>query len=482
VCLLSAPDNGINKIEITEYGSTKENENSISLNYIEQAGENAPEDAYGNRCSGPMDLCSESNIVKSEFVEDKITTLELEEPDSPASKETKDVCANASTITSVPEPQSEANEVELIGDKVDIAEDLIPLASDKTEDTIDSLSASSSASFSNTSTANTDITIGNDNKIENNNLPSEVLAMDMETKDEGENGNKDMPMKPTTVIRAPIRLCEAYNNMFLIFYGLPPNISTGSIEIALRQCEELLHLADHFGALPIVRQRVKMLFDGYDQQLLISIKDHPIRWLKASITLQSVPIFKEAVIHVVGTYPSWYQNTSALSSLPPEVQELIRHKWDTLHRSLDCANSLLLRATIVLTQKNIPVSLEYKDTFESWMVVQIWRDWLASRLRVICENPTAEAAGQFYLLLAGPSYAYFTVENVQALLAHVQGDGFGAFASLAEDLELLKSYARSVVEDICVNNCGLDVAAEGIGHLTCTDVSSDEIPWLTPEL
>jgi hypothetical protein len=214
---------------------------------------------------------------------------------------------------------------------------------------------------------------------------------------------------------------------------------------------------------------------------LSSIKGDPIRWLKISIDLQSVAIFREAVIHTVGTYLSWCQDASRLSSLPLKVQSLIQCKWASLHRSLNNVNSTLLRSTIVIAPEDTPVSLEHKNTFETWIVVQIWRDWLSSRLRTINGNPSAEEVGRLYLLLNCPSDTYLTVEYVRALLEYVKGDGFGAFDNLAEDLEILKSFARNIVRDICINNSDLNVEEEGIKYLTCTNVSNDEIPWLRPE-
>jgi hypothetical protein len=319
--------------------------------------------------------------------------------------------------------------------------------------------------------------VGNSKIEDNNGLTSEVI-MSTETKKEDANERKVIPLMETS---PPLSLCEAYNNMFLIFYGLPHNIFMENIMVAVPQCLDLLSLASELGALPIVRHQIQAHLNGYGERLLISIKDDPIRWLKISIDLQSTAIFREAVIHTVGTYPSWCQDTSRLSSLPLNVQSLIQRKWDDLHRSLDDVNSILLRSTIVITPEDKPVSLEQRDTFETWIVVQIWRDWLLSRLRILNSNLSAEVVGRFYLLLSCPSDTYLTVEHVRALLWHVKGDGFGAFENLAEDLELLKSFARSAVRDVCVNNSDLDVKGEGIEYLTCTNLSDDEIPWLNSE-
>jgi hypothetical protein len=50
-----------------------------------------------------------------------------------------------------------------------------------------------------------------------------------------------------------LEVCQAYNNLFLLFHNLAPNIHTKNIEIALRQIERLINISMFYGCLGLVR-------------------------------------------------------------------------------------------------------------------------------------------------------------------------------------------------------------------------------------
>jgi hypothetical protein len=264
----------------------------------------APKDPFGDEFSRPIMLDPKNKIIKSEPTKGKLVTQGEAELEPSVLNGFEDHHAGSSITFLTKNCQSHFNRTGLPDDKIDKAENSIPIAFERTGYTTENTSPRFPA-FSNVSTGGTDIPIvddyktegskdlqpeilttettgGRDNKIgEDISPPSEVLTTDITcetarnsdlhstvhvndvTNDNDyqtqENGNpisgaytmntsgggdnkieenngltsEVNSMGPLIAISPPSPLCEAYNNMFLIFYGLPHNISTENIMIAL---------------------------------------------------------------------------------------------------------------------------------------------------------------------------------------------------------------------------------------------------------
>jgi hypothetical protein len=277
------------------------------------------------------------------------------------------------------------------------------------------------------------------------------------------------PLKPLPATGPPIELCEAYNNLFLIFYSKPPIISTTSISVALKQCEDLISVAKPLRSLSVIRPYLGNAIGRFGKQLYLAIVAEPFRWLEVSMILESAVIFKEALIHIVGKYVSGPDGQINLPSVIPQfVRDLIIFKVRYLDQQRMNVNS-----------KTVTFSFVDTSIFATWLVVQIWRDWFCREMAGVHLNPIK--TGALYRTLARSGDAYLAPATVKAVIEKIRDPIKVDIEDLMEDLTLLKKFAQEAVKESCVNNSMVDVQEAGIEHLTCTRILDEELPWFETE-
>lgn len=258
-----------------------------------------------------------------------------------------------------------------------------------------------------------------------------------------------------------------------MYYNRAPSISTTSISAALTQCESIISVATLYGSLNVVRPYLGNILSQFRHALFSAIAEDPPRWLKLSIPLESASIFSEALIHFVGCWPHCYWPTPA-ATIPKDMIDLITRKatrLDDLRREVD--QELLTNS--LSTEGANPVTLASSP--ESWMVAQLFRDWLAIQMRDARKADLAHHSDVYQLMRKGGD-VYLPLETVSEALDGIRGKGWGSWAEVAEDLKALKEFAMGAVKPLVRNCLMLDVEAVGIQYLTCVDVGVGDFPWL----
>ena len=292
-----------------------------------------------------------------------------------------------------------------------------------------------------------------------------------------------------TIIQEPTKLevCEAYNNLFLTYHSKTPEINTTNIQNALSQSELLLNIASYYRSLPTVRLHVNNILTQYGRELYQAIRQNPPRWLFLSIYLESGPIFKESLIHIVGNYPSWPWKTVPQSKLTPEVLAIIRTKVDELQSVRAKVNEALFMSTLSVAGKEVALGVDNKDVLDTWCTVQLWRDWFCRALnQAKASHPTTTTTffdfdAAMYRTMAKGGDAYLPLANVKHWREEYGVTRLDCAKWTAEDLEedlaIMKRYAQGVVQPLLENRSMLSVEEDGIGYFTCTKVGNDELPW-----
>jgi hypothetical protein len=298
-------------------------------------------------------------------------------------------------------------------------------------------------------------------------------------------GKQDIiaPPKLVAIPGPPLELCEAYNNLFLIFYSKFPVISTTSISIALKQCEALISIAKPLGTVSVIRPYLGNAIARFGKQLYMAIVAEPFRWLELSMILESAAIFKESMIHIVGTYIPGPEGPGGQINLPADIPQFVRdliiYKVRQLDQQRMDVNERLFSSSIVIDSKTVTFSFVDTAVFSTWLVVQIWRDWFCRQIAGVHLNP--QKTGQLYRILAKSGDAYLTTAAVKAVIEKIRDPVKVELDELREDLELLKKFAQEAVKELCVNNSMVDVQEAGIYYLTCTRTMDEELPWFETE-
>ncbi|QSZ35177.1 hypothetical protein DSL72_008044 [Monilinia vaccinii-corymbosi] len=300
------------------------------------------------------------------------------------------------------------------------------------------------------------------------------------------------PKKPSDEPVHPDVL-DAYHSLFLCYYGFPPTISNADFPTAVKQSKILIKIAALYYSLKLVRPHIIASLLSYGRNLYSAVRQDPPRFLILAFKLQCAPIFKEALIHIVGQAPSWPWPTPQ-DRIDPALAEIIQKKFEHLKEKKAKANDALFRSCLAHLGVRVSISNLNKETFDMWVVVQIWHDWFSQQLHTCAvtrrdENRSVER--NMYRLMAQAGDAYLHVDDIMAMVRPYQpipasGEREREWGNWDRDqveleMKIMKAFAAKTVRDLMANELMGDFSESGEGaveYLTCTQIEERELPWV----
>ncbi|KAL8704314.1 MAG: hypothetical protein Q9201_002536 [Fulgogasparrea decipioides] len=313
-------------------------------------------------------------------------------------------------------------------------------------------------------------------------------------------------------------LIRDYDNLFRIFYNYPPNLDPLNIAESYIQCKSLLNLADMYDALEVVGPRIDHHLLQFQSRLWKQIAKYPPSYLKLGYLARSKVIFAEALIHVVGQWPSG--SSQLRHHVPESVLDLIEDKVEELAEKKLKTEGKLFRLTLNTPRgERVTPANGYMD----WLALSLFRQWLVENtsppppLPPKTSNPTNNqpptriqqqqqkppiSSGHLYRLLFTAGSSYLPHDEVKRFLKQskcfsisLMGESAGE-ASLSSSstalrreelkrfersLDEVKGLAREVVRPLMRSFLDLDLGREGVGaglgYLTCTRLEEGDFPW-----
>lgn len=243
--------------------------------------------------------------------------------------------------------------------------------------------------------------------------------------------------------------------------------------------------------------------------LYSAIAEQPCAWLKVGLAMEEQITFQESFVHLVGDWNS-YESMVAETGLPERVLALIEKKATNLRLRRNQVDRKLFGITLLAEIKVAPgrkqkgaVSTKHEPL--SWMIVNLFRDWIAAHLTVIdnvsaagdtestttssnkdandinheltptCpdhkpgQSPCLTLAG-FYRTLAKADDSYLPAEEVMKLLAPFNNKAFAISDSdVRAALKELKASAAKIVAPLVKTELR-STGAGGLEYLTCVDL------------
>lgn len=311
-------------------------------------------------------------------------------------------------------------------------------------------------------------------------------------------------------------LIRDYDNLFRLFYNHPPVLNSVNIASAYTECKSLLALADMYDALPVTGPRVDHHLLGFGSRLFKQIAKYPPSYLKLGYLARSRVIFSEALIHVVGQWPSALPNlrNGSYAPLPSSVLDLIEDKYEDLEDLKARVESKLFRLSLTTSRgERVGPSNAYLD----WLAVSLFRQWLIENITPppapILKNSSANAAsptGQasqsssskpsappdpaarvYRLIGSSSSQAYLPHDELKRFLKiHPTPSTDSVYSRetlkrFERKMDEIKRLAREIVKPLMRNFLEVELksAAEhagsgaGVPYLTCTRVEEADLPW-----
>ncbi|KAI9807139.1 MAG: hypothetical protein M1825_005857 [Sarcosagium campestre] len=294
-----------------------------------------------------------------------------------------------------------------------------------------------------------------------------------------------------------------YDNLFRTFYNYPPTLDATNIANAYVQCKSLLNLADMYDALEVVGPRVDHHLLQFQGRLWKQIAKYPPSYLKIGYLARSKVIFSEALVHVVGQWPSGINQIR--SQLPEQVLEVIEDKVDELEEMKTKIEGRLFRLTLTTPRGE---RVTPSNSYLSWTAVSLFRQWLAENTtppppiatpkepsrQTDPRNPAARMppplppatvpptvnTGRIYRLLGAGGSSYLPREELKRFLK-IRPEDYNrdTVRKFEQRMDEMKLMAREITKPLMRNYLELDLGrdAGGLGYLTCTRVEERDFPW-----
>ncbi|KAG9200214.1 hypothetical protein G6514_007426 [Epicoccum nigrum] len=283
-------------------------------------------------------------------------------------------------------------------------------------------------------------------------------------------------------------ILRAYTQIFAAFYNINPQLSSTDIRAATSQAEQTASIAQKLGCINLISPHLSNALLQHRQALYKAILLDAPRYLLISLSLEDAFIYTEALIHLIGAHPCspW---PTPFATLPFITRALIARKAEQLNKEVLEVERELLLLTIVHVNgtRKQPYRYDVSSEFDTWFVVQLFRDTLTSVLRSNDESIAPPLKrGEFFRKVSRGGSAYMVFEDVRAVLLRVMPS---AVETLREDLNDLKASASELVGELARNELSLDgdevarteVVKDGkrikAGWLTCAKVEDREILW-----
>ncbi|WPH00409.1 Hypothetical protein R9X50_00323600 [Acrodontium crateriforme] len=305
-----------------------------------------------------------------------------------------------------------------------------------------------------------------------------------------------------------------YDNLFRTMYQYTPVLDSVNIATAYTECKALLHLADMYDALEIVGSRVDHHLLRFGARLFKQIAKYPPSYLKLGYLARSRVIFSEAMIHVVGQWPTAAPQLRG-GGVDSAVMDLVEDKVDELRELEERVEAKLWRLTLTTSRGE---RVTPTNDYLSWLAISLFRSWFADNttpaLAPILKDssrqnsshsstgsrpsshsrhappsnnqrappPQLPPTGRVYRLLGSTvPTAYLSSDEIKRFLKS-QPDLYSRdnLRRLERRVSEVKHLARDAVTPLMRNFLELDLAAfgpAGLGYLTCTRLVDGDITW-----
>ncbi|KAL9627036.1 MAG: hypothetical protein Q9164_007725 [Protoblastenia rupestris] len=280
-----------------------------------------------------------------------------------------------------------------------------------------------------------------------------------------------------------------YDNLFRIFYNYPPSLDAVNIAEAYIQCKSLLTLADMYDALEVVGPRIDHHLLQFQGRLWKQIAKYPPSYLKLGYLARSKVIFAEALVHVVGQWPSG--SNQLKHSVPDAVLDVIEDKVDELEERKMRTEARLFRLSLT-TQKGERVTPH--NAYMDWLALSLFRQWLADNTTppppLAPKTPESSRSGQtqvpqlssgsLYRRLGTGGSSYLNHDDCKRFVRlRPEEHSRDNLKKFEKRMDEIKALARETVGPLMKNYLEMDIGRDGggLGYLTCTKIEEGDYPW-----
>ncbi|RAK98879.1 uncharacterized protein BO80DRAFT_325753, partial [Aspergillus ibericus CBS 121593] len=273
----------------------------------------------------------------------------------------------------------------------------------------------------------------------------------------------------------PAKTRQCWANIFKMFYQINPTLhDNGMPSNLLQNSLELVDLAEDIEATHVIFPAISTALVGYGQEFYHCIAHDPIRWNKLGLRIQSVTIFQESIIHLVGRWNCLTDD--GFKSLPEVSRELCSRKQDQVVMLKQMVEVQILQHQPGAMPHTNPADAKCRDVY-MWMAIAFFRQWLCQTITDSRNHRALDGGAAFYRAIGAGGGAYLEVIDQSSLVLLFPIDHYEVMI-IEERLSTVKDRVKHLVAELLVNRSGYDPKAWGeLPYLTCCKLYNQDFPW-----
>lgn len=278
---------------------------------------------------------------------------------------------------------------------------------------------------------------------------------------------------------------DAYREMLIIMHGQGQEIDTSiPLHIALSKVELVTKVVAFYDVLPLTGRHLRAMINEYGDEVWPAIRNDPPRWLDLAMQLQDFWWYREAMIHIIGSFPdislSGWSDISKYE-IPAKVKSIIELKSRFLKTAVNnLANDLHNNDILDENGQLLP----FGRRFEEWVAVHQWREWLSEELRkvrTITSHSTSIDASKIRPLIRKLHNGLHACFSVNEKRKELPPDRNHHWMKYEDHMNTMAAYAQRAVQVSGLAKNKLKVNVDGKAHaveyLTCSDIDRGDVPW-----
>lgn len=290
---------------------------------------------------------------------------------------------------------------------------------------------------------------------------------------------------------------KLYDNLFRCIYNLEPtftdDVVTGEGRQFILDASTLLQAAVFLSAVSSVRVIIEAHLLRLNQLLWHHISNRPEGWVHLAARLESPLMFREAMLHIVGKFnlpggvdiellqrPAFGHSGQRIWSLIKlKVAHLRALKLNTERHLLEYYPARMVHKEDQETY--VPGRATYANDIYLWMALTLFRQYVGSSYAMNFHHRAPDGGLAFYRTLGTAETTYIRRNTLEAFHRSFDMSSKGK-ACLQQAIEAIKTDIKPCLAKLLVDRSQATRSpnAPRLQHLTCTNITDEELPWYVP--
>ncbi|KAH7062227.1 hypothetical protein B0J12DRAFT_763273 [Macrophomina phaseolina] len=242
----------------------------------------------------------------------------------------------------------------------------------------------------------------------------------------------------------------------------------------IRSASTILDIVDYLGLRSNIFAPLELALLANEQALWQSIAAAPIAWAELGARLRSFPVWREAVVHVVGGWATWEEEERG--ALDGRVRALVEGKVEWYEGVKERLETRLLeyrheKLRFAVGKEPGKGKKQHEPDVFYWQAQWLWSDWLARRFREGMGRRARDGGWRLYHLIWMGEWAD---PRTQKMVSPLTPSGMKVVTAIVDEM---KAELKKMVASFMTSTLKLDQKEKLVERLTSSNIEFRSAPW-----